>query len=303
MSEVSLPPRASRDPSIGRAKLGKIPRQGGGFLGISLLGCGEIGTTLAKAIDRGEAGNTRLRFVFDLDLQKSRALRKKLNTKPKIAKRIDEILADEGTEMVIEAASQAAVSKYGVRVLRSGKDLMIMSVGALVDEKLLHRLREAAAGSGRRIHIPSGSILGIDGIKSASLVGVKEVLLTTRKPPRALSYSQYLRDRGIDVEKLKEPMVVFEGSCREAVRAFPESVNIAATIGLAVGFDKTKVRVIADPKLNRNVHEVSMSGVVGEFKTVARNVPSPGNPRTSYMAALSAITMLKELTETVLVGT
>jgi len=273
------------------------------FLGVSLLGCGEIGGILARAVREGRAGRVQLRYLFDRDPARSRRLAEELGG-VRVAGSFSEILSDPETRVVVEAASQGAVEEYGEEVLRSGKDLMVMSVGALADEELLRRLTEAARKGGSRVHVPSGSVLGVDGVKAAQLVGIREAQLTTRKPPAALAYSPYLKERGLDLSHLKEPAVVFEGTAREAVRAFPQSVNIAATLALAgVGFDRLKVRIIADPSLDRNVHELRVVGEAGEMVTVAKNVPSPGNPRTSYLAALSAIMRLRDLVETLLVGT
>ncbi len=270
---------------------------------VALIGCGAIGTTLAKAIDTGKAGRVELAWVFDLKSGSCDALVKKLRSKPKVAKQARDILADKTVDLVIEAASQGAVAKYALSVLKSKKDLMIMSVGALGDARLLGAIRKTAERTGRRVHVPSGAILGIDGIKAAG-EDIDEVVLTTRKPPVALAYSEYIQKKGVNLTKLRKPLVVFKGTAREAVKAFPESVNVAATLSLAgIGFSKTKVRIVADPSLNRNVHGIRVRGKVGEFVTEARNVPSPDNPRTSYLAALSAIRTLRSLTETVRVGT
>jgi aspartate dehydrogenase len=274
-----------------------------GDLKVALIGCGAIGTTLAKAIDAGKTGRVGLSWVFDLKPGSCEALVKKLRSKPKIAKLARDIFTDKTVDLVIEAASQGAVAKYALDVLKSKKDLMVMSVGALGEERLLRAIIRTAKRTGRRVHVPSGAILGIDGIKAAG-EGIDEVILTTRKPPVALAYSEYVRKKGIDLTRLRKPLVLFKGTAREAVKAFPESVNVAATLSLAgVGFSKTKVRVVADPSLDRNVHEIHVKGKAGEFVTEARNVPSPDNPRTSYLAALSAIRTLRNLTENVKIGT
>lgn len=272
-------------------------------LKVALIGCGAIGTVLAQAIDGSKAGGAELMWLYDLKSEKSQALAKKLRSKPRIAKSVAEIYADKTVGLVIEAASQLAVEQYSLDVLRSGKDLMVMSVGAFADEKLLGEVRSAAEQRGHRIYIPSGAVLGIDGIKAAELGEIKEATLTTRKPSAALAYSAYLKERGIKLRELKKPRVVFKGSAREAVKAFPRSVNVAATLSLAgIGLDKTKVRIIADPKLDRNVHEIRVLGKAGELATEARNVPFPDAPRTSYLAALSAIQILRNLSESIRVG-
>jgi aspartate dehydrogenase len=273
-------------------------------LGVALIGCGAIGTALAKAIDGGQAGEVRLSWVYDLKPEKSKALAGKLRSKPKVARSVSEIYTDRAVDLVIEAASQLAVEQYSVDVLNSRKDLMVMSVGAFADQKLLKSVRRAAERNDRRIYIPSGAILGIDGVKAAELGELREVILTTRKPPAALAYSDYLLKRGIRLKGLKRPRVVFEGAAREAVKAFPASVNVAATLSLAgIGLDKTKVRIVADPKLRRNVHEIRLKGKSGELIAVARNVPFPDSRRTSYLAALSAIRVLKNLSEVIRIGT
>ncbi len=273
-------------------------------LKVALIGCGAIGAVLAQAIDEGRAGKAELAWLYDFKPEKSEKLAKKLRLKPRIARSVAEIYSDKTVDLVIEASSQLAVEQYSLDVLRSGKDLMVMSVGAFADEKLLRNVRSAAEQSGRRIYIPSGAVLGIDGIKAAELGEIKEVTLTTRKPPATLAYSAYLKELGIDLKGLKKPRVVFEGSAREAVKAFPRSVNVAATLSLAgIGLKKTKVRIIADPKLNRNVHEIRVLGKAGELVTEARNVSFPDSPRTSYLAALSAIQTLRNLSESIRVGT
>jgi aspartate dehydrogenase len=273
-------------------------------LKVALIGCGSIGTTLAKAIDAGKAGDVELVWLYDLKRENSEALAGKLVSKPKIAKDVEQIRSDKTVDLVIEAASQKAVALYAIDILKSGKDFMMMSAGAFSDDQLLKSVRKESEKTGRRVYLPSGAILGIDGVKAAMLGEIEEVTLTTRKPPAALAYSSYLREHGINLAGLKKPLTVFEGSAREAVRAFPESVNVAATLSLAgIGLERTKVKVIADPSLDRNVHEIRVRGKAGEFATKARNVPSPENPRTSYLAALSAIRMLRNMTETVRIGT
>ena len=273
-------------------------------LKVALIGCGAIGTTLAQAIDKGKAGKVELAWLYDFKSEKSEMLAKKLSSKPRIARNLAEIYSDKTVGLVIEAASQLAVEQYSLDVLRSGKDIMVMSVGALADEKMLKDVRSLAERSGRRVYIPSGAVLGIDGIKAAELGEIKEATLTTRKPPAALAYSAYLEERGISLRGLKRPRVVFEGSAREAVKAFPQSVNVAATLSLVgIGADKTKVRIVADPKLDRNVHEIRVLGKAGEFVTEARNVPFPDAPKTSYLATLSAIQTLRNLSESIRIGT
>lgn len=270
---------------------------------IAIIGCGAIGSILAKSIDEGNAGNTKLRVLFDLQRQRAEELAGEISTSPRVAEEIEDVLNDDEVDLVVEAASQKAVSEYSVDVLRSGKDLIILSIGAFSDQKLLSEVREAAESSGRRVYLPSGAILGVDGIQAAEIAGFEEAVLTTRKPPETLSKTKFVRENDIDLSALTEPRVVFEGPASEAVEAFPESVNVAATLSLAgSGFQDTRVKIVADPSLDQNVHEIKVRGEAGEFTTKAMNFPSPENPKTSYIAALSAIRTLRNLTGPIWIG-
>ncbi|MEM3401673.1 MAG: aspartate dehydrogenase [Candidatus Hadarchaeales archaeon] len=273
------------------------------MLGIAIIGCGAIGSTLAKAICEGRAGEAELIWVYDIVKEKAILLSNRLEPKPKIAKSVREICADRGVQLVIEAASQLAVEQYSEEILNSGKDLMVMSVGALADEKLFRRLLSLAEKKGRRIFVPSGAIVGVDGAKAAAVGEIKEVVLTTRKPPKAFASISQLRRQRLDLSKIKKAKVIFDGPASEAVKIFPASVNVAATLALAtIGVKKTRVRVVADPSIKRNIHEIKIIGDCGEITTVANNLPFPESPRTSYLAALSAIRMLRNMTEPLQLG-
>ena len=256
---------------------------------IGLLGCGNIGRILAEAIDGGEV-DCCLVAVFDQDVERAREIVDSLTRKPHVSDNFGGLLQD--TDLVVEAASQEAVKEYGVKVLESGKDLVIMSVGALADEGLFNDLMQQVNKSGCRIYVPSGAIAGLDGIKAAKIKGIDSVELTTRKPPAEL---------GTTTDK---ETVVYYGSAREGIKKFPKNVNVAATLSLAgIGFDKTKLRIIADPNVNRNIHEIRVGGFFGEFNVKMENLPSPNNPKTSYLAAMSAIATLKEINRSLRLGT
>ncbi len=263
------------------------------MLKVGIIGCGAIGTVLAKALDRGEAGDARLVTLFDADRKNAESLRATLSHHVHVADGIGEILSEK-LDLVIEAAAQEAVRQYGVKILSSGKSIIIMSVGALLDDELLSRLVSAAKGTNASIYVPSGAVLAVDALKAARVGRLKSVTLTTRKPPASLGVKG----------NLKAPKVIYSGGAAEAVRRFPQNVNVAATLSLAgLGKAETKVVVIADPKTKRNTHELSVEGDFGSFTARIENVPFPENPKTSYIAALSAVRLLRNLTDTLKVGT
>ncbi|MEM3464355.1 MAG: aspartate dehydrogenase, partial [Candidatus Bathyarchaeia archaeon] len=177
----------------------------------------------------------------------------------------------------------------------------IMSVGALVDSGLLSEISRTAKENGRKVYIPSGAVAGLDGLKASAIGKIESVTLTTRKPVEGLMDNPYFMEKtGGKVEK---PTLVYEGPAREACRLFPANVNVAATLSLAgIGAEKTVVRVVADPTISRNIHEIEVKGDFGELRVHVENVPSAENPKTSFLAALSAIATLKRLTEPIVVG-
>ncbi len=255
---------------------------------VGILGCGYIGKTLAEAIDKGIV-NCDLTSVFDKDIEKAADLAHNLEKKPEVVRDIYGLI--ERTDLVIEAASQDAVREFGIRILRSGRDLMIMSVGALSDDNFFTMIKEVAERKKQRVYIPSGAILGLDGLNSAKIANLDSVTIITRKNPESL---------GVSVNK---ETILYDGAVRNGIRKFPRNVNVAATLSLAgIGFEKTRLRIIADPKVKRNQHEIHVIGDFGEFSVSVNNNPSPENPRTSYLAALSAIATLKNITEPIRIG-
>ncbi len=266
---------------------------------VGIIGCGFIGNTLANAIEDLEE-ITKL-ILFDHSISCSESLAAGL-TKATAVVCVEDLIA--GSELVIEAASQHAVIENAQNVLDHGRDLMIMSIGALVDDALWQSLQESAKKNGCRIFLPSGAICGIDGLKSASVAGIDEIAIETTKPPKGLEEVRYITKQGIDFNKLKEPLTIFNGPAREAVKHFPKNVNIAACASLAgLGFDHTEIKIIVDPAATRNQHKLICRGRFGEFSCVIKNMPSITNPKTSYLAALSAIATIKKIVGGVWIGT
>lgn len=273
------------------------------FLGIALVGCGAIGTILAQAIDAGKVEGARLSCLYDLDIGKADNLVKLLIQKPIVAGSYRDLLECEDVDLVVEAASQEAVRQYAVDSLKADKDFMIMSVGALVDEKLLRKIRDLTAGGKRRVYIPSGAIGGLDALKAAAVDGIDEVVLKTRKPPEGLVGAPYLDENKISLEGIDGVKTVYSGTAVEACRFFPKNVNVAATLSLAgIGPELTTVQIVADSTIKRNIHEINVKGEFGELIVRVSNVISPINPKTSTLAIFSAIATLRTITDGVRVG-
>jgi aspartate dehydrogenase len=269
-------------------------------LRIGIIGCGFIGTTIGGSVEQME--KVEAINLLDVDFQRAVQLSSRLS-KGKVFRMSEMDDFVKASDMVIESASQAAVKEFMPRVLEAGKDGMILSIGALVDDELWDNLKSTAERTGSRILIPSGAVAGIDGIYSGSMADIDCVTLIVRKPPGGLSLPPELHDRSNELRDLKEPVVLFDGKAREAVRMFPKNVNVAATVALAgIGFDRTSVKIIADPRVQRNMQSIEVRGRFGEMKIEMMNQPSTSNPRTSYMAPLSAIAMIKKVLSGVYIG-
>jgi aspartate dehydrogenase len=207
-------------------------------------------------------------------------------------------------DLLVECASQKAVYEVVPPALHAGCDVMVMSVGAFADERLFKTVYGIAKEMNCKIYLPSGAIAGLDGLKSAASDEIYSVTITTQKPPSGLAGAPFVIEKNINLDEIKSKTVIYEGKASEAVKEFPANVNVAATLSLAgIGFEKTKVRVIANPALCRNIHEITVEGSFGKLTSKVENVPSPTNPKTSYLASLSAIATLKKITDPLQVGT
>jgi len=206
--------------------------------------------------------------------------------------------------VVLEAASHDAVREHLVAVLASGVSVIVLSAGALADDALRQAAESAAAASGALFYVPSGGIGGLDALKTACLAGVEEVSIQVAKPPAAWKAIPYVEALGVALDRLDGPTTLFEGPAREGVPHFPQNVNIAAVLSLAgIGWERTRLKVIADPALKLNTHTIRVRGRSGSFTIVLENVPAPENPKTSWLACYSAISALKTLQSRVRFGT
>ncbi|MDO5811334.1 aspartate dehydrogenase [uncultured Methanobrevibacter sp.] len=251
---------------------------------VGIIGCGAIANIITTSIVQ-EENNIDIAYFFDKDIERAENLASLAGGVAVLD--FDDMLND--VDLILECAAPVSVKEYAPKVLGHGIDMIVMSIGALMDFDFYHELESLAKDNGAKIHLPSGAIVGLDGIKAVAKFGLKEVSLVTRKSPKSLG-------KNIDTEE-----VLFEGKASDAVKEFPLNINVAATISIACQRD-IDVKIIVDPKVDRNVHEITAKGDFGEFKTTTMNYPCAANPKTSMLAALSAIRLLKSFNETICVG-
>lgn len=266
---------------------------------IAIIGCGAIGGSLARELTSSPAGLT-LCAVFDRERGCAESLVNSLNIRIEIATTLTRVF--ELSELVIEAASASIVKEVLNLALIHDTDVLIMSTGGvLVSQSLIENIRRQGHP---HVYLPSGALVGLDGLAAANLREIEHVTLTTSKPPQAFAEASYIQENNIDLYAINEPTVIFEGSARKAIEAFPKNINVSVTLSLAgIGLDRTQVRIIADPRITTNTHHVEVKGRFGQMETTVHNVPFEGNPKTSYLAALSALALLHKLVNPIRTGT
>jgi aspartate dehydrogenase len=257
-------------------------------LKIGIVGMGVIGRRVADALTRGIPGVTLVGV----------SVREPATATGYPVLPLDQLI--ERADLIVEAATQAALREFGPAVLSAGKHLMVLSVGALVG--VLDAWAALAEKHGCRILVPSGAIAGLDGVKGAREGAITAVTMETRKPPRGLAGAPYIEQHRIDLDRITTETLIFEGPATEAVRGFPANVNVVAALSLAgIGPERTRIKIFAVPDQARNQHRITVEGEFGTLRIEVENVPSE-NPRTGRLSYLSAIAMLRELGASVRVG-
>ncbi len=266
---------------------------------IGIVGCGAIGSRIAVSVSHELKDHCVLSALYDIDLKKSEHLATEIKQKKACKKKYTDLL--RSCTFVIEAVNATDTYTIIRQALLAQKNVLVMSVGKLLNREDLFRL---ARKNHCQILIPSGALAGIDAIKAASLANISSIILTTRKPPGGFANSPYVEEKGIHLGEISSETVIFDGDVDTAVKFFPKNINVAATIALACGLkDKMSVRIVTSPEYKTNSHEIEMIGDFGRMVSRTDNLVCPDNPKTSYLAVLSAIQTLKQFFQQVHVGT
>jgi aspartate dehydrogenase len=264
---------------------------------LAIAGLGAIGMRVARAADEGRIAGMTLAAVSANDRERATKRVSDFRSPPPVVTL--EELADHA-DIVVECVPAASFRQVAEPAVRRGRILMPLSVGALLNHM---DLIDIARTTGGRVIVPTGAIVGLDTVRAMAVGEIYEVRLETRKPPAGLAGAPHLVENNIDVEGLTEALCVFRGTAREAAKAFPANVNVAAALGLAgVGPDKTTIEVWADPAVDRNMQTVTLRSDSGEATMTMLNIPSTENPRTGRIVANSVIATLDRLTAPLISG-
>lgn len=265
-------------------------------LRVAVAGLGSIGARVVEELDRGIDGLV-LAAVAVQNPDKHRARLAALKRPPAVLP--IEALAD-AADIVIECAPSHLVRSIVAPFVGSGKTAVVLSVGALLDHEDLIELAKAKGG---QIVVPTGALIGLDAVTAAAVGKIHSVRMVTRKPVRGLAGAPYIVENNIDIERITEPLKIFEGTARAAAKGFPANLNVAVALSLAgIGPDRTMLEIWADPTVTRNTHRIEVDSDSARFSMSIENIPSE-NPRTGRITALSVIACLRKQNAALRVGT
>ncbi len=263
---------------------------------VGIVGCGSIGRALLRAADAGEL-DVNVAGVSSRSRERAEEYLGTLASPPPYLELAELV---ERSSLIVETAGGHVVPSLAKAAFGAGKDLMVISIGALLEHP---EVMEEARASGCRLYAPSGAIAGLDGIKSACQGRVDRVEMISRKPLAALEGAPFLLENEIPIADLQEPEEVFSGTAREACLGFPSNLNVSAAVSLAgIGPDETMVRIVADPALDRNCHDINVEGEFGLLQIHIENIPSE-NPKTGRLTALSIIRSVRDVMSPIRIGT
>jgi aspartate dehydrogenase len=259
---------------------------------LGLIGCGAIGREVVRAAREGELGpGMRLAAVL--------VRRPRSAPDPLLTHEPDAFFARD-LDAVVECAGHEAVRAHGVRCLESGADLVLTSIGALVDDDLRARLEQAAARGGR-LTVAAAGIGALDILGAAAIGGLTQVHMTVRKDPSA--WYGTAAEQLCDLARLQEPLILYDGPVRDGAARYPQNVNIAAAVALAgLGLDRTRLTIVADPTIQSHVVEIEAQGAFGSFRFREDVLPTAANPKTGRLVAMAVIRTIRQLAAPVVIG-
>jgi len=255
-----------------------------------MIGFGAIGQSIARSWLENPPRDHELSAILARPANVSAALA--LFPNALVTDSFAQFLSHAG-KIVIEAAGHSAVVDYGARVVGSGRDFYVLSVGAFAQPDVLEAVRSAGIAGGGRILLPSGACAGFRALLAMRQSGLQQVVYESRKPPRA--WRGTMAEEWLDLDALHEAEVFFRGSADLAALQFPRNANVAAAIALAgVGFQDTQIRLVADPTIERTRNSITARSHCSELKVEMVNLSTEENAKTSLITGLSVLSAIKQ---------
>jgi aspartate dehydrogenase len=205
---------------------------------VGIIGCGTIGRYVAERVEQDP--DLALAFVIEPDQRRAEGLERFLVSSYAEA-------AGKPVDLVVEAATPTVAREAAPEVLKFA-DLMVFSLSAFREDSFREAVAALCQQYKRRVYVPHGAILGIDGITDGREV-IDSVEITTIKKPKS-----YGRDDATRTE-------LYGGPVRKACELYPRNVNVHAILALTgLGFDRTVSRIVSDPDAPGNSHLITVKG-------------------------------------------
>jgi aspartate dehydrogenase len=256
---------------------------------VGLIGHGAIGQAIVAQWLRAPVAGHALTAVLVRPRQQAEA-RAAIPAAIAVVTTLDELLAHTPA-LVVEAAGHGAVIDCAQALLTRGLELMLLSIGSLADAGLHARLERAALASGGRMILPVGAIAGLDGLLALRRAGLQSVRYTSTKPPAAWRGTP--AEAEVDLAALGSPTIIFDGNARDAARRYPKNANIAAAVALAgLGFERTRVQLIADPAALGNSGRIEAEGEGSRLDVTVAGRSTGLNPKSSQITGMSVLSAL-----------
>ncbi len=255
---------------------------------IGVVGAGAIGGAVVRALQNGIEGCV-LECVSDPYL-----------TRDVGVENVDTADLVSRCDLVVECLPADEVPSLSKIALDAHKDIIFISSAALlIYPDIIEQIKESDA----RCYLPSGALCGLDGVTAMREMGIRSAKIASTKPPKGFAGAPFVVENNIDVERIEEKTLIFEGNALEASKGFPANVNVAATLSLAgIGAERTRVEVWADPLASGNMHEVTVKSDYSTLTSRIENEPDPANPKSSVLAAQSIVATLRNLHNALVIG-
>ncbi len=265
-------------------------------LKVGIAGLGTIGGKVADVLDQGIPGLS----LAAVHTRSAASAQQRMQNYQKPVPLVSPEELATCADIIVDCVPKQAFRGVVEPALRAGKIVVTVSGAALLANEDLIALAEKNGG---RIILATGALLGLDAIRAAAESEIYSVTMVTRKPPRSLQGAPHLVNHKIDISNLTEPLLVFDGNAFDGANGFPSNVNVAAAVGLAgVGARNTQLQIWADPTKDRNTHTIKVDADSARFEMTIENVPSESNPGTGRITALSVVTTLRGLVQSLKVG-
>ncbi len=250
---------------------------------LALMGAGHLNEIVANALKDGFLPEYEIVGVLGRNPSKTEAFASRHNCKACTS--IEELLALE-PDVTSEAASPQAVIDYTETVLRSGSDLVVISIGAFADEALYNKVKEIGRETNQKVYIASGAVGGFDVLRTAALMSPIKATFTSMKAPGSLYHSPLYKEGLLDIT---EPERVFSGNTKEAIEMLPFHFNVAVATALAsAGPEQTMMNNDAVPNFQGDQYKIEIQG---EEVSTDLNIYS----RTPRIAGWSIVAVLQNI--------